>query len=103
MLAAASLASSEEPGHSKASRKRAIRNAMVEVSQYLGNTPTIARSSYVDPRVVDLYEDGTTIASAVRRSYDSPDERQVALERAVLRMLREEDDPAERIARRRSA
>lgn len=103
VLAAASLASSEEPGHSKASRKRAIRNAMVEVSQYLGNTPTIARSSYVDPRVVDLYEDGTTIASAVRRSYDSPDERQVALERAVLRMLREEDDPAERIARRRSA
>ena len=49
VLAAVSLASSEEPGESKASRKRAVRNAMVEVSEYLGNTPTIARSSYVDP------------------------------------------------------
>jgi DNA topoisomerase IB len=103
VLAAASLAASDEPGESKASRKRAIRKAMVEVSEYLGNTPTIARSSYVDPRVIDLYEDGTTIAAAVRRSYDSPDERQRALERAVLRMLREEDDPAERLPRRRSA
>ncbi len=103
VLAAASLAASEEPGESKASRKRAIRNAMVEVSEYLGNTPTIARSSYVDPRVIDLYEDGTTIASAVRREYDSPDERQLALERAVLRMLREDASSAERAARRKAA
>ncbi len=103
VLAAASLASSEEPGESKASRKRAIRNAMVEVSEYLGNTPTIARSSYVDPRVIDLYEDGTTIAAAVRRGYDSPDERQLALERAVLRMLREDASSAERAARRKAA
>ena len=61
--------------------------AMKEVASYLGNTPTIARSSYVDPRVIDLYEDGVTIETAVRRSYDSPDERQRAMERAVSRML----------------
>lgn len=103
VLAAVSLASSDEPGETKASRKRAVRKAMVEVSEYLGNTPTIARSSYVDPRVIDLYEDGTTIASAVRRSYDSPDERQLALERAVLRMLREDSASSERAARRRAA
>ncbi|MFZ5845785.1 MAG: DNA topoisomerase IB [Actinomycetota bacterium] len=103
VLAAVSLASSDEPGHTKASRKRAVRQAMVEVSEYLGNTPTIARSSYVDPRVIDLYEDGTTIEAAVRRSYDSPDERQLALERAVLRMLREDSASAERAARRKAA
>jgi DNA topoisomerase-1 len=103
VIAAASLAASDEPGESKASRNRAVRNAMVEVAEYLGNTPAIAKSSYVDPRVVDLYEDGTTIASAVRRGYDSPDERQRALERAVLRMLRAEDDPAERVPRRAAA
>jgi DNA topoisomerase IB len=102
VLAAASLAESDEPGESKASRKRAIRNAMVEVSEYLGNTPTIARNSYVDPRVIDLYEDGTIIAAAVRRSYDSSDERQLALERAVLRMLREDAESSTR-ARRRAA
>jgi DNA topoisomerase IB len=63
---------------------------MVEVSDYLGNTPTIAKSSYVDPRVVDLYEDGVTIGDAVRRKYKSPEHRQAALERAVLKMLRDD-------------
>jgi DNA topoisomerase-1 len=87
VLAAASLAASSEPGDTKTSRKRAIRNAMVEVSEYLGNTPAIAKSSYVDPRIIDLYEGGTTIAAAVRRPYTSPEERQAALERAVLKML----------------
>ena len=103
VLAAVSLASSDEPGESKASRKRAVRKAMVEVSEYLGNTPTIARNSYVDPRVIDLYEDGTTIASAVNRVYESPDERQLALERAVLRMLREDSASSDRAVRRKSA
>ena len=35
---------------------------MKEVSEFLGNTPTLARSSYVDPRVVEAYERGITIA-----------------------------------------
>ena len=87
VLAAASLAASDEPGNTKASRQRAIRKAMVEVSDYLGNTPAIAKSSYVDPRVIDLYEGGTTIEAAVRRSYRSSEQRQAALERAVLKML----------------
>ena len=51
VLAAAALAASEEPGDTQASRKRAVAAAMVEVSEYLGNTPALARSSYVDPRV----------------------------------------------------
>jgi DNA topoisomerase-1 len=90
VLAAAALASSDEPGNSAASRKRAVRKAMVEVSEYLGNTPTIAKSSYVDPRVIDKYEDGVTIGEAVRREYASHEERQEALERAVLQLLAEE-------------
>ncbi len=103
VLAAESLALCDEAGESKASRKRAVRQAMVEVSQYLGNTPTIARSSYVDPRVIDLYEDGTTIEAAARRSYSSPDERQRALEKAVLRMLREDAESSSRARRRKAA
>jgi DNA topoisomerase IB len=90
VIAAASLAGSSEARDTKTSRKRAIRNAMVEVSTYLGNTPAIAKASYVDPRVVDLYEDGITIADAVHRDYGSAAERQEALERAVLEMLRTE-------------
>jgi len=88
VLAAAALAESDEPGETKASRKRAISAAMKEVAEFLGNTPTQARSSYVDPRVVDEYEEGSTIAAATRRRHRTPDERQSALERAVLRLLR---------------
>ncbi len=87
VLAAAALGGSDEPGATKASRKRAVRRAMEEVAGYLGNTPTIARSSYVDPRVVDKYENGETIAAAVRQEYDDPGERQSALERAVIDLL----------------
>ena len=83
VLAAAALAETDEPGESKASRKRAISAAMKEVAEFLGNTPTLARSAYVDPRVVDAYEEGRTIAGATRRHYDNADERQAALERAV--------------------
>ena len=87
VLAAAALAGSEEKGDTKRSRQRAVRQAMVEVSDYLGNTPAIAKASYVDPRVIDLYEDGVTIAEALKRSHDSVEERQQALETAVLQML----------------
>jgi DNA topoisomerase I len=87
VLAAAALARSPEPGDTKASRKRAVRRAMVEVSEYLGNTPAIAKASYVDPRVIDRYEDGVTIESVVRREHESAEDEQAALEQAVLRML----------------
>lgn len=91
VLAAAKLAESHEPGATRASRKRAVKAAMEEVAEFLGNTPTIARNSYVDPRVVDLYEDGVTISAALRRAPDEDaDARQAALERAVRRLLDED-------------
>jgi DNA topoisomerase IB len=89
VLAAAALAETTEPGETKASRKRAVSGAMKEVASFLGNTPTLARSSYVDPRVIDAYERGKTIVSTTRRRFDTTDERQAALERATLRLLRE--------------
>ena len=101
VLAATSLATSEEPGTTKTSRKRAVRQAMVEVSEYLGNTPTIAKSSYVDPRVIDLYEDGATIEKAVNRRYKTEADRQEGLERAVLRLLSQAPESGSRAARSR--
>ena len=41
---------------------------MREVAQFLGNTPAVARASYVDPRVVDLYSGGVTIPKAALRT-----------------------------------
>ncbi|WP_051549174.1 DNA topoisomerase IB [Nocardioides sp. URHA0032] len=88
VLAAAALAETQEPGDTKASRKRAVAGAMKEVSEFLGNTPILARSSYVDPRVIDAYEEGRTVERATRRTYADPDERQAALERATVKLIR---------------
>ncbi|WP_193608772.1 DNA topoisomerase IB [Nocardioides lijunqiniae] len=89
VLAAAALAETQEHGETQASRKRAVAGAMKEVSEFLGNTPTLARSSYVDPRVIEAYEEGKTIHGTTRRTYDTPDERQAALERATLKLLKQ--------------
>jgi DNA topoisomerase IB len=86
VLAAVALRSSTEPGDTKASRRRAIKAAVEEVASYLGNTPTIAKSSYIDPRVLDSYESGTLIDVDPSR-YRSPERRQAAIEKAVLALL----------------
>ena len=89
VIAAAALAQTTEPSRTQASRKRAVSSAMKEVSEFLGNTPALARSAYVDPRVLDAFESGRTIVAATRRSFTSADDRQAALERATLKLLRE--------------
>ncbi len=38
-----------------------IRDAVVKVSEHLGNTPSVARGSYIDPRIIEEYIDGKTI------------------------------------------
>lgn len=38
-----------------------IQNAVIQVSEKLGNTPAVARSSYIDPRVIDKYINGKTL------------------------------------------
>ncbi len=38
-----------------------IKEAVIKVSERLGNTPSVARSSYIDPRVIDEYNNGKTI------------------------------------------
>jgi DNA topoisomerase I len=63
VLAAVALAGEEKP-RSEAAAKRAIARAVDEVSEALGNTPAVCRASYVDPRVLDRFRDGTTIAPA---------------------------------------
>src|SRR5215218_9586721 len=55
VLAAVALAERLEHTTSPTRRRKAVRAAMGEVSEYLGNTPTVARGSYVDPRVIDAY------------------------------------------------
>ena len=67
VLAAVGLAVSERASGSESTRKRAVARVVREVAGYLGNTPAVARASYIDPRVISLYERGTTIAPALGR------------------------------------
>ncbi len=98
VLAARSLATTGAAAElSRTRRARAVAAVMREVSEHLGNTPSVARASYVDPRVVDLWEDGITITPVVEAlgadgaADVAPGERtqeaQEALERAVLELL----------------
>ncbi|AXH96698.1 DNA topoisomerase IB [Ornithinimicrobium avium] len=85
--AAVALASSPEPGDTKASRRRAIKAAVEEVSEFLGNTPTIAKGSYIDPRVLDRYEKGETVAVPAATEGRPPARRQRKVEEAVRELL----------------
>lgn len=38
-----------------------IRKAVIRVSEKLGNTPAVARDSYIDPRIIDEYIEGKTL------------------------------------------
>jgi DNA topoisomerase I len=58
VLAAVALAREHAAG---APGARAVSRAVREVSVALGNTPAVARSSYIDPRVITAFEDGVVI------------------------------------------
>ena len=62
VLAAVALAVSQPARATKTARKRAKVRAVKEVAEYLGNTPAVARASYIDPRLFDRYDSGWTIA-----------------------------------------
>ncbi|HZQ58409.1 MAG TPA: hypothetical protein VFA84_10245 [Acidimicrobiales bacterium] len=98
VLAAVALALAWRAGSTPTARKRAVSAAMRDVSAYLGNTPTVCRTSYVDPRVVDHFRAGTTVLAALERLPSG--ERIIdvgqreTIERAVLAMLTGEDAQA---------
>jgi len=89
VLAAAAFVEADPPAN-KTVRKRVQAAVMREVSEQLGNTPAVARSSYVDPRVVQAYEMGMTIATSARRAAKAHDRdtAQAILEKGTARMIR---------------
>ena len=93
VLAAAEVAASP-PATSVAASRKVVTETVKAVAGYLGNTPAVARASYIDPRVSDRYRDGITIGS-VAGSFDlSSGERvRARVERAVLELL-DHDAPA---------
>ncbi|MDQ3569451.1 MAG: DNA topoisomerase IB [Actinomycetota bacterium] len=95
VLAAVALAVANE-ATSPTARKRAITRAFKEVAHYLGNTPAVSRSSYVDPRLVDRYRAGVTIAHEFPRLGEGAALGQLPfqgpVEQAVVELLEDADE-----------
>ncbi|HVA59498.1 MAG TPA: DNA topoisomerase IB [Mycobacteriales bacterium] len=92
LLAAAAFAASARAPTSPSGRQRAVARAYREVAHYLGNTPAVCRSSYVDPRIVDCYLAGETVQATLERWPAGPETVDggplALLETAVVRLLR---------------
>src|SRR3954452_23289918 len=102
VLAAVALAvSAEAATASKTARKRAKTRAVKEVAHHLGNTPAVARASYIDPRVIDRYLDGFVIDVGQLAADPEDTAIQGDIEAAVLDLIEEEDSayvaPAEEL------
>ena len=77
---------------SKTAHRRVVTAAIKEVAEYLGNTPAVCRSSYIDPRIIDRFHAGETIADVVHdleRAAANWPAHQSKAERAVLDLLSE--------------
>jgi DNA topoisomerase IB len=61
-LTAARELAAAGPQPTEARRKKVVAHAMKEVAELLGNTPAVARASYVDPRVIEHFADGEVAA-----------------------------------------
>lgn len=80
-----------------ASPTRLASASVKEVAAFLGNTPAVARASYIDPRVFDRLEQGETIASTLERlGIDDPADAVLreSVEAAVLNLLEESTSAA---------
>ena len=90
LLAAIALAE-HDAAETETEAKRVVAGVMRAVGERLGNTPAVARSSYVSPAVVEQYLDGRTIDDFRPRHLRVVGARDRGLdpeERALLALLR---------------
>lgn len=93
VLAAVGLAEIEDPkALSKTARRKAVNDVVKRVAGYLNNTPAVCRASYIDPRVFDAFDSGTTVRRSLKLAigdagpHEFPDRERI--ERGVVRILR---------------
>ncbi|MDM7832616.1 DNA topoisomerase IB [Cellulomonas edaphi] len=78
VLAARGLAAAGPAPRSERARRRIATQVVKDVAEELGNTPAVCRASYIDQRLFDLWEHGSTIG---------PTRTQHAAERQTLALL----------------
>jgi DNA topoisomerase I len=96
VLAAVTLAAAVSEGgvpRAARARKRLVTGAVKQVAEHLGNTPTVARSSYVDPRVLQRFEEGRTVLPVLQKlelpgaGVPPDDAARAVVERAVVELI----------------
>lgn len=90
-LLAAALCAAAPAATSRSARARRAATVVREVAESLGNTPAVCRKSYIDPRVLERFECGETVAAALNgrdQPVDLADGRYLAeLEAAVIALV----------------
>lgn len=79
LLAAEELADAG-PAESERQRKQRMTAAAKRVAEQLGNTPAVARASYISPVVFERYEEGKTLEGYMRRAERTIRSRQLEYE-----------------------
>jgi DNA topoisomerase-1 len=90
-LTAAIALAERGPVEGETEQKRVVAAVMRKVGEKLGNTPAVARNSYVSPAVVEQYLDGRTIEDFRPRNLRIVSARDIGLDReeqATLSLLR---------------
>jgi DNA topoisomerase I len=87
VLMALALAGSEPPASEQAAR-RAVNAGVRAVAAWLGDTPTVARSAYIDPRLITRYSAGRGLGGVPVQPVILP--AGDAAEEAVAALLAEE-------------
>jgi DNA topoisomerase-1 len=90
-LTAAIAFAERGPSETAAEQKRIVAAVMRRVGKELGNTPAVARASYVSPAVIDQYLDGRTIEDFRPRALRVVSARDTGLEleeQSLLSLLR---------------
>jgi DNA topoisomerase-1 len=90
-LSAAVALAEYDPPRSEAELKRVVAAVARRVGERLGNTPAVARSSYIAPAVVEAFADGRTLADFRPRALRIVRARGLELdpeEAALLSLLR---------------
>lgn len=87
-VAAAVALAEMGPVEGDARQRRAVAQVCRTAAELLGNTPAVCRASYIDPRVIDHYLDGRTIATLAGNVERRIQDGHSAEELAVLALLR---------------
>jgi DNA topoisomerase IB len=92
VIAATALAG--DVPETKTARKRRVNEAVKAVAFFLGNTPAVCRASYIDPRVLDRFQSGWTIAIEARPGEDpfAQDRKRRRIEQAVIDLIADPRD-----------